>query len=159
MDFRTADLLDSHPELEACEAGLLHYGGIRRFSGEVVTLRCFEDNSLLRDLLKSPGKGRVLVVDGGASRRCALLGDQLGADAHGNGWAGIVLGGCVRDSAALATLAVGVMALGVQPRRSEKRGQGIEGAPVQILGARVRPGDFAYADEDGVVFSQHRLTG
>jgi regulator of ribonuclease activity A len=157
MKFRTTDLLDSHPELEACEAGLSHYGGVRRFWGEVVTVRCFEDNSLLRDLLKSPGAGRVLVVDGGESRRCALLGDQLGAAGQDNGWAGVVVAGCVRDSAMLATLKIGVMALGVQPRRSEKRAQGVQGARVQILGARVRPGDFAYADEDGVVFSQHRL--
>ncbi len=157
MNFRTADLLDSYPELEACEAGLGHYGGVRRFSGEVVTVRCFEDNSLVRELLRSPGQGRVLVVDGGASRRCSLLGDQLGAAGHSNGWAGVIIAGCVRDSAALATIAIGVLALGVQPRRSDKRDQGVQGSRVQILGARVRPGDFAYADEDGVVFSQHRL--
>jgi regulator of ribonuclease activity A len=159
MAFRTTDLLDSHPELEACEAGLRHYGGIRTFSGEVVTVRCFEDNSLLRDLVKSPGAGRVAVVDGGGSRRCALLGDLLAAAAQGNGWAGIVIAGCVRDTAAIAALPIGVMALGVQPRRSEKRGQGLQGLRIEILGARVRPGDFAYADEDGVVFSQHRLAG
>jgi regulator of ribonuclease activity A len=157
MNFRTTDLLDSYPELEACEAGLGHYGGVRRFSGEVVTVRCFEDNSLVREILRSPGQGRVLVVDGGASRRCALLGDQLAAAGQANDWAGVVVAGCVRDTAALASTAIGVMALGVQPRRGEKRDQGVKGARVQILGARVRPGDFAYADEDGVVFSQHRL--
>jgi regulator of ribonuclease activity A len=157
MNFRTTDLLDSYPELEACDAGLGHYGGVRRFSGEVVTVRCFEDNSLVREILRTPGQGRVLVVDGGASRRCALLGDQLAAAGQGNDWAGVVVAGCVRDTAALASIAIGVMALGVQPRRSEKRDQGVKGARVQILGARVRPGDFAYADEDGVVFSQHRL--
>jgi regulator of ribonuclease activity A len=158
MVLRTADLLDSHPELESCEAGLCHFGGVRQFSGAVVTVRCFEDNSLVRELLKTPGHGRVLVVDGGGSRRCALVGDVLAAAGQSNGWAGIVVAGCVRDSAAIAALPIGIMALGVQPRRSEKRGQGAQDVGLEILGARVRPGDFAHADEDGVVFSQHRLT-
>ncbi len=158
MKFRTTDLLDAHPELEACEAGLGHYGGVRRFSGEVVTVRCFEDNSLVRELLKSAGRGRVLVIDGGGSRRCALVGDLLAASGQAQGWAGILVAGCVRDSAALAALPIGVMALGVQPRRSEKHGQGVQGVTLELLGARVRPGDLAYADEDGVVFSQQPLT-
>ena len=157
MDFKTPDLLDAHPELEACEAGLCHYGGVRSFSGEVVTLRCFEDNSLVREMLKTPGGGRVLVIDGGGSRRCALVGDQLAAAGRDNGWAGIVVAGCVRDTAAIAALPIGVMAIGVQPRRSDKHGQGVRGVRVQILGARVRPGDFAYAVEVGVVFWQQRL--
>ena len=159
MDFKTTDLLDSYPEIETCDAGLRHYGGLRKFSGEVVTLRCFEDNSLVRDVLKTPGNGRVLVVDGGGSRRIALLGDVLAESARSNGWSGVVIAGCVRDSAALAALPIGVMALGVQPRRGEKRGQGVQGVRLEFLGARVRPGDFAYADEDGVVFAQHRLIG
>ncbi len=159
MEFRTTDLLDSHPELEACEAGLRHYGGVRRFSGAVVTVRCFEDNSLVRELLKTAGNGRVLVIDGGRSRRCALVGDLLAEAGYKNGWAGIVVAGCVRDSAAIATLAIGVLALGVQPRRSEKHGQGVQGVELEILGARVRPGDHAYADEDGVVFAQQALPG
>jgi regulator of ribonuclease activity A len=157
MNFRTTDLLDAHPDLEACEAGLSHYGGLRRFSGEVVTVRCFEDNSRVRELLQTAGAGRVLVVDGGGSRRCALVGDLLAASGQQQGWAGILVSGCVRDSAAIAALPIGVMALGVQPRRSEKHGQGVQGVTLEFLGARVRPGDVAYADEDGVVFSQHRL--
>ncbi len=159
MEFRTTDLLDSHPGLEACEAGLAHVGGVRRFAGPVVTVRCFEDNSRVRALLQTPGRGRVLVVDGGGSRRCALVGDVLAAAGHANGWAGIVVAGCVRDSAALAALPIGVLALGVQPRRSDKHDQGVEGVPLEILGARVRPGDHAYADEDGVVFAQQALPG
>jgi regulator of ribonuclease activity A len=158
MKFRTTDLLDQHPELEACEAGLGHYGGVRRFCGEVVTVRCFEDNSLVRELLKTAGDGRVLVVDGGGSRRCALVGDLLAESGQKQGWAGILVAGCVRDSAAIAALPIGVLALGVQPRRSEKHGQGVQGVALEFLGARVRPGDFAYVDEDGVVFSQQRLT-
>lgn len=159
MDFRTPDLLDAHPQLEACESGLVHFGGVRRFAGQATTLRAFEDNSLVRELLKQPGRGRVLVVDGGGSRRCALVGDVLAAAALENGWAGVVVNGCVRDTAALGSLAIGVMALGVQPRRSEKHGQGVRDVPLQILGARVRPDDFVYADEDGVVFAPRPLAG
>jgi regulator of ribonuclease activity A len=157
MTFRTTDLLDAHPGLEACEAGLRHFGGVRRFSGEAVTLRCLEDNSRVRELLKTPGRGRVLVIDGGGSRRCALVGDLLAESAHQQGWSGIVVAGCVRDSAKLAQLPIGILALGVQPRRSEKHGQGVDGVPVAILGARVHPGDHVYADEDGVVFSPQPL--
>jgi regulator of ribonuclease activity A len=157
MSFRTPDLLDAHPELEACEAGLVHFGGVRRFSGPAVTLRVLEDNSLVRELLKSPGQGRVLVIDGGGSRRCALVGDLLAAAAVENGWNGIVVHGCVRDTVAIAALPLGVLALAPQPRRSEKHGQGVRDVPVEILGARVRPGDVVYADEDGVVFAPRPL--
>lgn len=158
MEFRTPDLLDDHPELETCDAGLRHFGGLRRFHGQAATLLAFEDNSLVRERLKSPGGGRVLVVDGGGSLRCALVGDQLGAAAVENGWAGVIVHGCIRDSVALGALPLGVMALGVQPRRSEKRGQGVEGVALDVLGARIVPGAYVYADEDGVVFSQQRLT-
>lgn len=157
MDFRTPDLLDAHPALEACESGLLHFGGTRRFAGQAVTLRAFEDNSLIRELLKQPGQGRVLVVDGGGSRRCALVGDVLAAAALDNGWAGIVVDGCVRDTVALAALQIGVLARGVQPRRSEKHGQGVRDVRIHMLGARVGPADYVYADEDGVVFSPRPL--
>jgi regulator of ribonuclease activity A len=158
VTFRTPDLLDAHPDLEACEAGLQHYGGSRRFSGPAVTLRCFEDNSLVRELLKTPGAGRVLVVDGGGSRRCALVGDLLAAAGRDNGWAGIVVAGCIRDSAVLATLPIGVLALGVQPRRSDKHGQGVRDVLIEVLGARIRPGDHVYADEDGVVIAPRPVT-
>ena len=159
MDFRTPDLLDAHPALEACEAGLAHFGGVRRFSGRAVTVHCREDNSKVRELLNSPGAGRVLVIDGGGSRRCALVGDVLAAAGHAQGWSGVVVAGCVRDTVALAAIPIGVMAVGVQPRRSDKRGQGLVDVPVELLGARVRPGDYVYADEDGVVFSTTPLTG
>jgi regulator of ribonuclease activity A len=157
MNFRTPDLLDANPLLEACDAGLQHYGGSRRFAGPAATLRCFEDNSHVRELLREPGNGRVLVIDGGGSRRCALVGDVLAAAAVEHGWAGIVVNGCIRDSGAIAALGIGVMALGVMPRRSEKHGQGVREVPLQILGARVNPGDWVYADEDGVVFSPRPL--
>lgn len=153
MTHRTADLLDAHPTLEACEAGLSHYGGRRRFEGAVVTLRAFEDNSLVREIVRTPGEGRVLVVDGGGSRRCALLGDLLAQAAVDHGWAGVIVAGCIRDSERIATMPLGVMALGVQPRRSDKHGQGVRDVPLEILGARVAPGGYAYADEDGLVFA------
>jgi regulator of ribonuclease activity A len=157
MSYTTCDLLDAHPELEACEAGLVHYGGTQRFFGPAVTLRCYEDNSVLRELVHTPGARRVLVVDGGLSRRCALLGDLLATAAHTHGWAGLVIGGCVRDSVQLRAVPIGILALGVQPRRSSKHGQGIAGVPVELLGARVHPGDCVYADADGVVFSKTPL--
>ena len=157
MNYLTADLLDATPTLQACEAGLMHYGGVRRFTGRAVTLRAFEDNGLVRELLREPGPGRVLVVDGGGSMRCALLGDQLAGSARANGWSGVIIDGCIRDSVTLAALPVGVMARGVQPRRSDKRGQGVQGVAIELLGARVSPGDFVYADEDGVVFSPQAL--
>jgi len=150
----TADLLDTYPSLEACESGLLHYGGVRRFAGVAVTVRAFEDNSLVREIVRTPGDGRVLVVAGGGSRRCALLGDLLAESAVANGWSGVIVDGCIRDSAAIAGLALGVMALGVQPRRSDRHGQGVRDVVVEILGARVAPGDHVYADEDGVVFAK-----
>ena len=154
MTYRTADLLDADPSLEACAAGLAHYGGLRRFAGRAVTLRAFEDNSLVRELVRTPGEGRVLVVDGGGSLRCALLGDLLAQAALDHGWAGVIIDGCVRDSVAIAALPLGVMARGVQPRRSDKHGQGVRDVAVEILGARVEPGDHVYADEDGVVFAK-----
>ncbi|MEI8297282.1 MAG: ribonuclease E activity regulator RraA [Pseudomonadota bacterium] len=159
MNYRTADLLDSHPSLEACEAGLLHFGGLCRFAGQAVTLRAFEDNSLVRELVRTAGEGRVLVIDGGGSRRCAMLGDLLAGAAQSNGWAGVVLDGCIRDSVAIASMQLGVMALGIQPRRSEKHAQGVRDVLVEILGARVAPGDWVYADEDGVVFAKEPITG
>ncbi len=157
MTYRTPDLLDSYPSLEACEAGLLHFGGIRRFHGRAVTLRAFEDNSLVRELVRTSGEGRVLVIDAGGSRRCAMLGDLLAQSAAANGWAGIVIDGCIRDSVAVAGMPLGVMALGVQPRRSEKHGQGVRDVPIRLLGARVAPGDYVYADEDGIVFAPDRV--
>lgn len=154
MTHQTADLLDAHPSLEACDAGLAHYGGLRRFAGRAVTVRTFEDNSLVREIVRTPGEGRVLVVAGGGSRRCALLGDLLAASAVANGWSGVIVDGCIRDCAAIAPLPLGVMALGVQPRRSDRHGQGVRDVAIEILGARVAPGDHVYADEDGVVFAK-----
>jgi regulator of ribonuclease activity A len=155
----TADLCDAHPEAaHACEPVFQAYGGRRAFGGPVSTVRCFEDNSRVKEAVESPGEGRVLVVDGGGSRRRALFGGNLGSAAVRNGWAGVVIHGCIRDSAELGQMDLGIRALGTMPLRSEKRGEGERDVPVRFAGASFRPGDFVYADEDGVVVSSVPLT-
>lgn len=133
------------------------FGGRKRFAGEVVTVKCFEDNSLVKTAVDSQGLGRVLVVDVGASLRRALLGGNLGAAAARNGWAGVVIDGCVRDVAELAQCEVGIRALASMPWPTEKRGEGQSEVAVQIQGVWIRPGDWLYADEDGMVVSAKPL--
>ena len=133
------------------------FGGISTFSGQVSTVQCFEDNSLVKAAVDSPGLGRVLVVDGGGSLRRALVGGNLAAAAARNGWAGLVVDGCVRDVAELAASAVGIRALAAMPLPTEKRGQGQRDSAVQIQGVWVRPGDWLYADADGIVVSSTAL--
>jgi len=127
------------------------FGGVAAFQGAAATLQCFEDNSLVRAALEEPGSGRVLVIDAGGSLRCALVGGNLAALGAQNGWAGIVIDGCVRDQAELAAAAIGVRALALHPRRSEKRGQGRRNVAVQLQGVTVNPGDWVVADADGVI--------
>lgn len=133
------------------------FGGTTRFSGRVATVRCFEDNALVKAALDGPGAARVLVVDGGASLRRALLGGNLGAAAARNGWAGVLVNGCVRDLAELAVLPLGVLALAPMPMPPEKRGAGQTDVAVSVQGVWVRPGDWLYADEDGVVLGSTEL--
>lgn len=127
------------------------FGARRRFAGLVSTIKCFEDNSLVKAALESPGLGRVLVVDGGASLRRALVGGNIGAAAARHGWAGVVVNGCVRDVTELAACDVGIRALGVFPLPTERRNEGQRDVPVLIQGEWVRPGEQLYADEDGIV--------
>ena len=127
------------------------FGGAMRFSGPVSTVRCFEDNTLVKAAVDGPGQGQVLVVDGGASLRRALLGGNLGAAAARNGWAGVLINGCVRDVAELAPLPIGILALAPMPMPPRKQDQGERDVAVLIQGVWVRPGDWLYADEDGVV--------
>jgi regulator of ribonuclease activity A len=155
-DFSTSDLCDTHSNdgdgaFRVLPPVLRDFGALRRFSGPVATVRCFEDNSLVKAAVESPGNGRVLVVDGGGSFRRALLGGNLGAAAARNGWSGVVIDGCVRDTAELARCAVGIRALAAIPLRTERRGEGQRDVPVQVQGIWVRPGDLLYADEDGTV--------
>ncbi|MFZ0342617.1 MAG: ribonuclease E activity regulator RraA [Gaiellaceae bacterium] len=147
----TADLLDEHGERAAVCLLQFRAFGAPAFSGRVATVRCPEDNVLLRRRLEEPGEGRVLVVDGGGSLRCALLGDSLGRLALDSGWAGLVVNGCVRDSAELDVLGLGVKALGTNPRPSGKEGAGEVEVPVSFGAVTFEPGAMLYADEDGVV--------
>jgi regulator of ribonuclease activity A len=147
----TADLLDEHGERAAVCLLQFRSFGARAFCGRVATVRCPEDNVLLRRRLEEPGEGRVLVVDGGGSLRCALVGDNLGRLALENHWNGIVVNGCVRDAAALDTLDLGVKALGTNPRPSRKEGSGETDVAVSFGGVTFEAGALLYADEDGVV--------
>ena len=155
-DSSTCDLCDAHKHELGTRLFILppvfhNYGGAHRFSGEVATVRCFEDNSLVKAALDEPGRGRVLVVDGGASVRRALVGGNVAAAAAENGWAGVVVDGAVRDVAELAATAVGIRALALIPIPTEKRGVGERDVAVQIQGVWVRPGDWLCADADGIV--------
>lgn len=134
------------------------YGGKQAFAGRVTTVKCHEDNSLVKAAVESPGEGRVLVVDGGGSLRRALVGGNLAAAAARNGWAGVVVDGCVRDVAELNAAAVGIRALALMPLPTERRGEGQRDVAVLIQGVWVRPGDWLYADADGIVVSAQALT-
>ncbi|MFE2889304.1 ribonuclease E activity regulator RraA [Streptomyces sp. NPDC059272] len=148
----TADLCDEHEAaISACEERFTLYGGIRAFHGRVVTVQCDEDNVLARRALSEPGRARVLVVDGGGSLRCALMGDQMAELAAENGWAGAIVNGAVRDVVALSRLPFGLAALGSNPRRSGKQGTGRRGVEVTFGGVTFRPGDTVYVDDDGLV--------
>ncbi|MET0520132.1 MAG: ribonuclease E activity regulator RraA [Burkholderiaceae bacterium] len=136
---------------------LRSYGGVERFAGPVSTVKCFEDNSLVKAAVESAGRGRVLVVDGGGSLRRALLGGNLAAAAARNGWAGLLIDGCVRDLAELRAAATGILARAHVPLPTERRGQGLADLPVQVFGVTLRPGDWLYADADGVVVSASAL--
>lgn len=168
--FATCDLCDVHKgdvtgEFRVLPPVFRDFGQVRKFSGPVATVKCFEDNTLVKAAVDSPGYletpqgrvGKVLVVDGGGSLRKALLGGNLGAAAARNGWAGVVIDGCVRDTAELATQAVGIRALAAMPMPTEKRNQGQADVAVQVQGVWVRPGDWLYADEDGIVVASNAL--
>jgi regulator of ribonuclease activity A len=128
-----------------------NYGGRGRFAGPISTVRCLDDNSVVKAALEEPGAGRVLVVDGGGSLRRALVGGNIAAGAAQNGWAGVVVDGCVRDSAELAAADVGIRALALMPLPTDRKNQGLRDVAVQIQGVTVRPGEWLVADEDGIV--------
>lgn len=152
----TADLLDVHGDDAAvCLLPFRSFGARSAFAGPIATIRCDEDNVLVKQRAGQPGEGRVLVVDGGGSRRVALVGDVVAGLARENGWAGIVVNGCVRDVAALRLLDIGVVALGSNPRPSGKKGAGELDVTVAFGDASFAPGDRLHADEDGVVVLPH----
>lgn len=158
MSLATADLCDAHEGKVHVAAPIFRsYGGKASFHGRIATLKLFEDNGLVRQTLDTPGDGRVLVIDGGGSLRCALLGDQLAALAVKNDWAGTVIWGCIRDSAAIGTMALGVLALATHPQKTVKKSLGSPGVTVSFAGIDFIPGEWLYADADGLIVSASAL--
>jgi len=158
MTFKTADLYDDYGDrVRVCDPIFRDFGGHARFFGSIATVKCFEDNSLVKAVLGEPGEGRVLVVDAGGSRRCAMLGDLIAASAVENGWRGVLLFGCVRDAAEITGMVLGVKALATNPRKSEKRGEGQRDILVSFAGVCFRPGDHIYCDEDGILVAEDAL--
>lgn len=155
MKIKTTDLCDAHvQELKTAKPGLFRdYGGKKDFYGLIRTVKCLEDNSFVRKALEEPGEGKVLVIDGGASYNCALLGDMLGELAIKNKWNGIIVNGCIRDSAELSQLGLGVKALATNPLKSKKENKGEENVKINFAGIDFSPGEFVYCDEDGIVVS------
>ena len=152
----TCDLCDAHKNdteggFRVLPPVFQNYGKHVRFGGQIATVQCFEDNTPVKAALEEPGLGRVLVVDGGGSLRRALVGGNIGASAAKNGWAGVIVDGCVRDKAELAVCEVGIRALALIPLPTERRQPGLRDVAVHIQGVWVRPGDWLYADEDGIV--------
>jgi regulator of ribonuclease activity A len=154
----TPDIADEYPtRVQALELPLQNFGAVRQFSGPALTVKCHEDNSLVKELVATPGRGQVIVVDGGGSVRRALLGDMLAADAAENGWAGLVIYGAVRDVDAIATTALGVKALAATPLRTVKKGVGERDIAVKIGGVEIVPGNYIYADNNGVLVASEKL--
>lgn len=153
----TPDLSDAAPEALAIELPFINYGQVRQFAGRAVTIKCHEDNSLVKQCVEEPGLGRVIVVDGGGSRRRALLGDMLAEKAAANGWSGLVINGVIRDVDEIGRTALGVQALGACPIKTEKLGVGQRDIALHIGGASVAPGDYIYADNNGVLVSKRPL--
>ncbi|ODQ96246.1 ribonuclease E activity regulator RraA [Mycolicibacterium holsaticum] len=148
----TADLVDEiGPDVRSCDLQLRQYGGRAQFAGPVSTVKCFQDNALLKSVLSEPGRGGVLVIDGDGSLHAALVGDVIAGLGVQNGWAGLIINGAVRDAATLGTLEIGVKALGTNPRKSTKTGAGQRDIPVGFGGMVFTPGDVAYSDDDGIV--------
>jgi regulator of ribonuclease activity A len=158
MKNATTDLCDAHPDDVRVVAPLFRdFGGLTAFSGPIVTIKSHEDNVIFRKALEEPGAGRVLVVDGGGSLRCALMGGNLAEIGAKNGWSGVLLNGCVRDVGEVRAVAIGVKALAVHPIKSGKKGEGARDVPVTFGGITFRPGEMLYADENGVVVSARPL--
>ena len=158
MNFKTADLSDQHgASVQVVLPGLRDYGGRPRFHGPMVTLKAHNDFSQVRNQLKSPGEGRVLVVDNAALPQSAMLGDLLAGAAVENGWSGVVINGCLRDSADIRDMALGIRALASVPARGENQGRGDVNVELSFLGAIFRPGEYLYCDEDGILLSPEAL--
>jgi regulator of ribonuclease activity A len=158
MTFQTADLCDANEgKIRVVTPMFRNFGGRTAFGGRITTLKVFEDNTLVRTALEESGKGQVLVIDGGGSNRCALVGDQLALLGIKNGWAGIVVYGCIRDSKPIGAMDIGLAALGTNPLKSIKKGVGERDLAVTFGGVTFTPGEYLYADEDGVIVSSEPL--
>lgn len=158
MEDLLPELCDQFPELvRVVEPMFANFGGREAFGGEIVTIKAFEDNSLVREQVAQPGEGKVLVVDAGGSMRKAMLGDMLAEKAEQNGWEGIIIYGCIRDVNAIGQLDLGVQALGTHPMKTDKRGLGDLNVPVNFGGVTFTPGEYVYADNNGVLVSAEKL--
>lgn len=158
MEDLLPELCDQFPDqVQVVEPMFGNFGGKERFGGEIVTLKAFEDNSLVREQVALPGEGKVLVVDGGASMRRAMLGDMLAEKATKNGWEGIIIYGCIRDVNAISDLDIGVQALGCHPMKTEKKGLGELNVDVTFGGVTFKSGQYVYADNNGVLVSAEKL--
>ncbi|MDF2643187.1 MAG: ribonuclease regulator protein RraA [Pseudomonas sp.] len=158
MHYLTPDLCDAYPELvQAVEPMFSNFGGRDSFGGQIVTIKCHEDNSLVKEQVALDGHGKVLVVDGGGSLRCALLGDLLAEQAAKNGWEGLLIYGCIRDVDVVAQTDLGVQALASHPKKTEKRGIGDLNVAVTFGGVTFKPGEYLYADNNGVIISPSPL--
>jgi regulator of ribonuclease activity A len=162
MRFKTPDLCDQYEAdlgktVRVVAPMFQRFGGRTAFAGQIVTLKLFEDNSLVREAFAGDGKGKVLVVDGGGSLRCALVGDQLAILANRNGWEGVVVYGCIRDSGDINGIDIGVRALNTHPQKTLKKGVGDKDIAVTFGGVTFNPGEYLYADEDGIVIADRPL--
>ena len=158
MNIATADLMDNHPNLPVLEPIMQDFGGKAFFCGQIKTISCFEDNTKVRERLETEdGTGKVLVIDGGASKKCALVGDNIALLAIKNNWAGIIVNGCIRDSQLIGTMDIGLKALATMPRKSIKSDQGFLDVEVYFGGVRFVPNEYIYCDTDGVVVSKDPL--
>jgi regulator of ribonuclease activity A len=158
MTFKTADISDANQgRVQVVLPGLRNFGGKPRFHGEIVTVRSDNDNSRVREQIRLPGAGRVLVIDNGGSLSCAMFGDMMAALAIDNGWNGVVINGCLRDSVDIRAMDIGIKALATNPLRSVKQDRGETGIEVEFLGAVFRPGDYLYSDEDGILLAHDPL--
>jgi len=159
MALATTDLCDKYSDsLQIAEPIFTDFGGTLAFAGPISTIKCFEDNSLVRAALETPGQGRVLVVDGGASDRCALMGDNLAQLAIDNDWAGLIIYGCIRDALDVSDMDIAVKALNTHPKKSSKRNTGERDVSVHFAGVRFLPGAWVYADLDGIVVADNELS-
>lgn len=158
MTYVLPDLCDDYPEsIQVIEPGFGNFGGRESFGGEMVTIKCHEDNSLVAAQVELPGNGKVLVVDGGGSLRCGLLGDNLAIKAEKNGWQGIIVYGCIRDVDIIATINLGVQAIATNPMKSVKQNVGLLNVVVNFGGVTINPGDYIYGDNNGLIVSNKAL--